>query len=134
MAAPAETIVHGTASTLVGLSNEPAVTPTVKVTKISHKFDCESTETRNTNGTVTHWVDHSFKLDIGFEGQIALNSGLGDQAPGSAVSSLASFAAANRTFDPAFGLMAIYDIEDSTENMNSAPMTKFTIRHMPNAA
>jgi hypothetical protein len=134
MAAPAKTITHGTAPTLVGISDEPASSSTVKVTKLSHKFDCESTETRDTDGAVVHWVDHSFVLNMSFEGQLALDSGLGNQAPGSAVATLASFAAANRTFDPGFGIMAIYDIEDSTENFNRAPLTKFTVRHHPNAA
>lgn len=134
MAAPAETLAHGTPQALLGISDEPSSTPTVKVMKLARKYTSGSVQTKNTNGSVVYEVNNDFKFVLSFEGQRSLASGLAVQAPGSAVTSLANFAAADRTFDNSVGVLILENIEDSLENFNRAANTKFDVRHQPHIA
>ncbi len=131
MSAPAETLPHGTAQSVLGISDEPASTPTVKVTQLSRKYGSERTDTKNTNGSIVYAVNHTFMYTLSFKGQRALASGLAVQAPGSTVATLANFATTDRTFDPAVGSMILENIEDSLENFNRAANTSFDVVHLP---
>lgn len=131
MAAPQEVLSHGTAQTVLTISDEPASSSTVKVEKLSRKSTRDKIEVKNTNQCVVRTRYCNPTLRLSFEGQIALASGLAVQAPGSAVSSLASFAADYRTFDEATGILVLEDPEDSLENLNDAPMTKFDVVQHP---
>lgn len=134
MAAPSEAITHGTAQTYLGISDEPAVSPTVKVSKVSKKYDRDSVQTKNINQAVVYEVMVNPRLVISFEGQINADSGLANEGPGEAVSTVANFAAAERDMDYSVGKHILENIEDSVENLNRAPMTKFDIRHQPHIA
>lgn len=131
MAAPAEVLSHGTAQSVLGISDEPASTPTVKVEKLSRKASRDEVQVKNTNGVVVRVKRPNPILTFSFEGQIALASGLAAQCPGSAVTSLANLAADYRTFDEAAGTLILGDTEDSLENLNDAPATKFDVVHFP---
>lgn len=134
MSAPAEAITHGTAQTYLGISDEPAVTPTVKVAKVSKKFDRDSVKTQNINQAVVYEVEVNPRMVISFEGQVNADTGLANEGPGEAVATVANFAAAERDMDFAVGKHILENIEDSVENLNRAPMTKFDIRHQPHIA
>lgn len=131
MAAPAQAITHGTAQTLIAISNEPSVTPEVMVAEISKKFDRDSVQTKNTSQAVVYEVMVNPRVVISFTGQLALDSGLGNEGPGEAVATVANFAATDRDFDPATGKHILENIEDSTKNLDRSPNTKFDIRHQP---
>ena len=134
MAAPSEVLSHGTASSVLTISDEPASTPTVKVTKLSRKASRDEVLVKNTNQVVVRVKRPNPVLTFSFEGQIALASGLAAQCPGSVVSSLANLAADFRTFDEAVGTLILGDTEDSLENLNDAPETKFDVVHYPHVA
>jgi hypothetical protein len=134
MSAPAETIVHGTAQTYLGISDEPASSPTIKVAELARKYDRNSVQTENTNGTVVYEVQNKPKTVLSFTGQLNASTGLAAAAPGSAVATVANFAATARTDDPSVGIFILENIEDSTKNMERAAHTKFDIRHQPHIA
>lgn len=131
MAAPAETITHGTAQTYKGISDEPASSPTIKVAEISKKFDRDNVQTKNTNGTTVYEVENNPRMVISFKGQINATTGLAAAGPGSAVATVANFAANERTFDQAVGIHILENINDDTKNLDRTPNTSFDIRHQP---
>lgn len=134
MAAPNQEIVHGTAQTYLGITDEPTVTPTVKVSKVSKKYDRDSVQTKNISQAVVYEVEVNPRLVISFEGQLNTDTGLANEGPGEAVATVSNFAAIERDMDYATGKHILENIEDSVENLNRAPMTKFDIRHQPHIA
>lgn len=134
MAAPSEVITHGTAQALNAITNEPTVTPTVKVAEISKKGERNLIETKNVNEAVVYVAAVTPKLTISFKGQLALDSGLGDEGPGVAISTVSNFAAVDRDFDPSVGKHILNNTEDSTKNLDTAANTSFDIIHYPHIA
>lgn len=130
MAAPSEVIAHGTSQTLLAISDEPAVTPTVKVAELDKKYASTPVATKNINGTTVYEVETDRHVVLSYKGQVNADTGLAAQAPGSAVTTVANFAATDRTFDPAVGIFVLENITDSTKNLDRAPNTSFDIRHL----
>lgn len=134
MAAIAETVAHGTPQALLGISDEPASSPTVKVAELTNKFTRDNVPTKNTNGTTVYEVENDPKFIQSFTGQLNASSGLAVAGPGTAVATVANFASTTRTFDSAVGVHILENIEDSVKNLDRAPNTKFDIRSMQHIA
>lgn len=130
MAAPAEIIVHGTAS-LRTVVDEPSSSPTVLVESISRKGAREDVQIKNTRRTTVRVKRVNPILTLSFKGEIAQESGLAVLGPGKAVASLANFAGVYREFDPSTGTLVLGDPEDEVEVIEDRPMTTFDVVHFP---
>jgi hypothetical protein len=130
MAAPAETVTHGTAQTYLGISDEPASSPTVKVSELEKTYSSDLVETKNINTSTVYAVETNRGVELSYKGQLNADTGLANAAPGSAVATVANFGAVERTFDYAVGIFVLRDIVDSIKNLDRSPNTSFKIKHL----
>lgn len=130
MSAPAETIAHGTPQSYLGISDEPASSPTIKVTDVDFTYSSDLVETKNINLSTVYAVETNRGAELDIKGQLNSASGLANAAPGSALATAANFGAVRRTFDPAVGVMIVRDIKDTINNLKREPMTTFKVKHL----
>lgn len=128
MAAPASEITHGTL-----LPTQPVDETGLLVRKTNKKFTRDKKELK---GAVTQAVQkvrlRNALLIIGFEAAVSALSGYAVAAAGSAATTVANFAATERTIDPAVGTKVMGDIEDEFDrdpDLDAYFTTKFDITH-----
>lgn len=128
MAAPASEITHSTL-----LPTQPVDETGLLVTKITKKFTRDKKELK---GAVTQAVqkvrERNALLVISFEAAVSALSGYAVAAAGSAATTVANFAATERTIDPSVGTKVMGDIEDEFDrdpDLDCYFTTKFDVTH-----
>ena len=128
MPAPSALHIHGTADPN-DILDEPASNPVLDVQEVKFALSRERRERRNSSGAFRRLEYFNPLLTMTLTAFVT-GGGLGSQAVGTRVTSLANFAAERRGMDPAVGTMILEDTEDSL-SLEEDTKTSMQILHAP---
>jgi len=117
--------IHGTLTEVV-----PTDETNFLISSVRHSAAREAREYKGAEGAVNVVREHNPTMEVQVTGIITAISGLADDHPGDAITTLANFGTSVFGFDPADGVMIYRDPSRESSNEDQAEVS-FTAAHRP---